>query len=1450
MVAGGMPVRRFVSASRAVLAGAVLAATVQGCGAAPPAPRVPAAEGACVAEGLAACEARLADDGAGRELIAAYAAARAARDPADAWAALWRALAETPPDAKPRALVLVEGGAAVDRAVTSKAARVIETAGLPAPGALAAEELLLVMARAAGFDHVIRARAAELTQLFPRDPLAPFQAGLRPVVRDDGSLAHLEADVTLARLVRAAFDAASALRYVEAARAADALSAALAGRDPAAPAALRGRYALQLLGAAGLALDAEEGSAPAAPAVPAAPAASAPSTADTPYTRYLRVLTARDPRKAWEPHAALVLPGIAADRRDAVTSLFARSRDCEALHAPPMDGPRDLVFATRLAGALSRDARPPAGQLPLTEWLARYATLLQLVEQTGSAWSYLPALLYQRGDATGLGPSSTATYRRVTELGLAHLAATRALQEAYPSRYRAFTQLALATAPGLLGDEKLRQALVKLTESSVQDKLAAAKDADAVLAGVATGALAGLSYPPALQEPHFTALLGAVTAKLHGDLRDQTGWGLAALHAADAVYRLATDRGARPRASADQISRALAGPGVERPALASLATATARYAALAAVHALDATVSNPDHFTPERRAARDGLRAAVAGLGAPGEAPASVLDDTTELADGLVALVSTSLAGVKQAARSTAARASKAPAPATCAPQPVVPLDATTRRALARLGDVRRRILAHPRYREGDGLWVRRVRLLVTVLSDAMDVAIAGDTRKPLAFVVPAGDAEKALAGALGEVLPGPLAAALAGGYALGRQLAEAPSAEAFLKAHGPALRRLASGLGLLFRADAPGADGPAMGAALLDALAGVGLPGKSGEDFMGALIAQAGAFHEKQRVDEGDLCLLAALVLASLTHQTLPSEAAEVAARHGSRMAWVMAFNREIHRDVPGQPPDPARYAEGMRRATDDACQAPDADATLAVMAAVRDFSGGKRRAAREALDAVLTRADARGLGVPRMSYRYEEKTATRVFAVNVDVSYGSGVLLAGNTFQLALGLRSGGEPGGSLTASLSPADSSAAGEDAARYYVYTAALATVYHLVEGDAERGVAAGERAVAALTGGLALGSRTLRSERPAAWGTDAREVLILAAQLAADAGLPFLAGDLWTVVRQGFTDALDDRAVATMLDRPLLGLAGIRELEPVTARARRSLKVLADPLPCTEARVEVGGYEEVTCEAYPAAVSLRIADALKKLPRLRRGAEAARCAPLRSLDAFLASADRGTYDPDAFTRAVEGLRADGKGYDAAVLLTRHKQPNHCNPALVAAARALGRSPQHGPALRADLLSSAVNCTALAGGPEVEADVLALDEETRRLPDPSRSLKLIVSIADLAARTDRWDVLGKLVDRPDFVSRWMGVHPNAAAAALVLDHAVRALRGDPVSVEATQGTYRLLCETFPSAERAEMCATAAALRAPLLGPAGDRQALAKEAVRKLVISVAAGPPGKRP
>jgi hypothetical protein len=379
----------------------------------------------------------------------------------------------------------------------------------------------------------------------------------------------------------------------------------------------------------------------------------------------------------------------------------------------------------------------------------------------------------------------------------------------------------------------------------------------------------------------------------------------------------------------------------------------------------------------------------------------------------------------------------------------------------------------------------------------------------------------------------------------------------------------------------------------------------------------------------------------------------------------------------------------------------------------------------------------------------------------------------------------------------------------------------------------------------------LGPRAILSHKPAGWGDEARPVLVLAAQLAAEAGMPLFAGDLWTVVRQGLDDKLDDKDVAAVLDRLPIGVAGVPELTDAAKRARRALQVLADPLPCTNAKVELGGFEAVSCAEYPLALSLRVADVLKKLPRLRHGGEpGAHCGSLRALDTFLAGADRGAYDPDAFTRAEEALRADGKVYESAVMLARLKLPAQCNPTIVGAARALGRSPLLGPSLRADLLGAAVNCTVMTGGPDVEADVVAVDAETKKLPDPTRNLRTVLSIAELASRTDRWALLAKIVAEPDFVGRWMNVHPNAATAALLLDHAVSAIQGQPVAIERTRAGYELLCVTFKSPERADLCGTIEALRAPLRGPMEERQRLAREAVRKLLASATAPPPGKKP
>ena len=1471
-----MVLTRRSGAARSALGALALGVLVAGCGGAiPPREAASAGQPVCDPARLGPCEraiaAALAEGRPPRAAVTSYLAAREARDAADPWARLLRELS-APAARGQRAAVIVEGGGG-PRARAIAGAAWAEVGALPRPEAIDPAALLLAIGEAAGMEHLFHVRGGDALQLFPRDPLAPFTAGVPPIARGDAALARAADDIALASRLRRAFAAAAASRYIEAAREADALAAAVAGRDPHAEPVLRGRYALQLLAAAGISLDPPDAAqAPPPPDPPPAP----PAPADTPYGDYLRIRTAKDGQAAWAARGRAVLQAVAPHRREALESLLGRATGCGPGVAPPMEDARDLVFAARLSGALAPIAPPggaaaaaPPGALPFKAWLARYESLVRAVDHAGTVWAHAPSVLYQRGDALGMSLAGTPTYRRVTELGLAHLRGLQELAAAEPVRFRALAQIPLVYSPGLLSDDPLRDAIVELTQATVQRKVAAASDAEGVFSGVLAGVLAGMSYPAAVQPAHYLALQGAFTAKLRGDLTGRTGWGVAGLYAADGAYRVLADQAPNLPFSSAQIARALRpDPATPYPGLAALATSLARYAVLGVERKLDpeatrgASRADPARLPPERREARDALQAAIAGLAdgpagaADGAPPQGLLEDITILADGLIAVLATDLAA-RSAARAAApppptpaARAAGQPADPVCAAD-ADPTTPATRRALARLGDVRRRILLSPRYKAGDGAWIRRARLLVTLLSDGMDAALS--SKAPIRFTIPSADAAAALSAALRDWDERELADALAGGYAMGRGLLEAPSGKRFVQQNGKNLRRILGGLHAFFRKDAgkespsvgrdPASAGPSVGVALLDALATMP-PGDDAGDLGALLVGYAKAFSARGLRDQGDLWLLSSLVAGALSDGAPPAEAVAQATESKSRVAWALRYLAEIARAKQGVAPDPAAYAEGMRAAQDDACATPDVGAVLSVMGAVRDFSAGRRTEARAALDRVLEDADARGLSVPRMTYKYEEKTSTRVFALTFDISYGAGLLEGPNTFQVGLGLRTPGVPEGALSVSAS-SDPARAGEEAARYYVHAAALAAAYHFLEGDGERGAAAVRRAISALSFGVRLGPRTVTSAQPVAWGKDARALLALDAQLAAEAGMPFLAGDLWTLVRALLGQDEDDAAVARLFDPLPVGLAAVPDVKPLVARAARSVAVVAAPLPCTDAQVELGGYEEPACDAYPLALSLRITDVLKKLPRLRRGG-AGQCATLQRVDAFLGAADRGTYDPDAFTGAVEALRADGRPYDAAVLLTRQRRDGHCNPALVAASRALGRSAALGPELRSDALTVAVNCGSAALSASVVDDLVAIDGETRLLPDLSRNLRLVLFVTDLALREKRYDVLTRLTAQPDFIDRWMKVSPQAATAALLIDEAAAAL-APPGGARpaAARGAYELFCETFPPGDRAETCGQIKALRAAHAAPPEERRRRAKEALEKLV-SQGSGPP----
>lgn len=1398
-----------------------------------PEPRTPGAASSCAGPKRKGCERDLAKAAAAGQvpasLVASYVSARAAEDGADPWAKLWEGLSER----KGAHAAIVDARPSAGP-IAAEGARLFATPPLPEPSEIPGAELLLAMGIAAGYDHVVWLGAGggeRAYELFPRDPLRPQMLGLAAITRDDGAASHVAEDIALAETVRRAMEAAGAFRYVDAASEAARIAEQIERRDPFEEPVLRARYARAMLVAAGITLEPPVrlfGGEPAAPVRPV-PQVPAPAGADTPYGDLLRVRVAEDLAAEWKRRGARVLAASEPDRRAVIEGLFAGSGACGAITEPPaFDRAGDVAFSSLMAGALAGAREEPITTtspkgMPLAAWYPRYEKLVALVDRERFTWLHIGSLVRQRGELQGISSAGTATYRRVTELGLRHIGALRELSLSDPERYQATAELVLAISPGLLGDEPLRTALIDFAQATAKSKIGRAQDPAAIAGTLLVSGFVGLTYPPSIQAAHYLALQSAFAAKIKGDLMTKTGWGTAVLFAADAVVRLFADLGPNLAFSSDQIVRALSDPGVAQPNLAAVVSAAARYAALAKDRPL-AAIASAAQSTPERGAAREALRKAIAGMGAPGEAPAGLADEITTLADGLIATL-------------TVVLHRKAPAPGTCADGAKSAADIEVEHALTKLRAVRQKILQSPKYKTGDGLWVRRARLLVALLSDAMDFAAPSKRGEKRALTLSTSEVDEALSAALREWDEPGARDALVGVYSLVRYfLASDP--EARYSGGGSYLVRALGGIGRFLRGG-----GAAGRPTMLEAFAQATGQPAGGDDLASAFLSYSKSFYEKGQPDQGDVFLLGTLLITSVRRQPPPKEAIALAAAHHSRIEWALSlFAEAAAADANGRP-NVAAYAAGVRASAASLCAPGRVDDTIDVMGAVAQFTEGKRKEARAALDAVLGRADAEGLVVPKVSYQYAEKHDKKVFTLSFGLTYGLGFVDGANTFQVGLGLSTLAERTSKLTVTAASADETAI--ETARWYVRAAALASAYHFLDGDAVSGAMDARRAVSAIVQGVRLGDRSIVAER-GRWAEDARALLAIDAQLAADAGLPFLSGDLWTIVKDSLPQDTDDAKVAEVLSTPPLGLVGVKDAEAPIERARKSLRVVAAPLACTAAKVETAGFEQAGCGGYPLALALRVADVVSTMPRLKRGPEAKQgsCVALASLDTFLEAASRGMYDPDAFTRSVEDLRASARDDEAVALLARQRRDGHCSPKLLEAARALGRSAALLPGSRADMLSVAVNCAGADAGADLEKDLASLDAETRRLADPMRNLKVMLFAADLALRADRPALLLSLVRGPGFVDRFVPVSGNAAAFALVLHHAAFTLAGEAIDRAPTEAAFSLVCSSFPSPERALECEEVRALRDAGIA-AETRKKLAKDAIGKLL-----QPPAKAP
>ena len=1415
---------------RALSLAGVLVTTAIACGP-PPDPQVPARAAACDGQNLGVCERDLAAavtaGSVTSKMIAAYVSARAAKDSADPWGRVWTSLSE-----RGQATAAVIDTRPGKNGVSAPGVKVVTSGALPDPAGVTGLDLVLGMGIAAGYDHVVWLGAGDgrrSFELYPRDPLEPLVLGLRSVARDDAAAEHLAKNLELAATVRRAFDQAGSFKYLEAAKETAALTAQVKGRDLREEPVLRARYARSLLTGMGLALDPSAKlftleADPAADAETKPPPAAEPSESDTRYGDLLRVLLAESRPAEWKRRGPVLLAAIAEDRRELASASFGPRSACGVVVLPPtFDRPGDIAVSGFLPGALAGAridaiATTTTGGLPLSAWVPRYEALVGQVERSRLWWLEIGTLLRQRGELAGITAAGSPTHKRVTERALAHIAALREMAEAEPERYAATAELGLAYLPGLLGDDALRAALIDLTQSTTKGKLARAEDPESIAGSLVVGAFTGLSYPSAIQAAHYLALQSAFAAKVKGGLTTKTGWGAAGLFAVDALVRILADIGPNLAFSSEQIVRALSDPGISQPNVAAVVSAAARYAALAKDRPLSALAS-PAKSTPERAAAREALRKAILGMGAAGEAPPQLVDDVTQLADGMIAIL-------------TIVAHRKTPPPGTCSDAGTAG-DLEIQHALTKLAEVRGKILQSPRYKSGDGLWTRRARLLVTVLSDAMDLARTEKKGAKKQLAVSAADVEGALTGALREWDEPGARDAIVGIYGLARFFLLNDPAKRY-EAGGTYLIQALGGVGKFLRGDRK-----AGSASMLDAFAEMSGKQATTEDIAGALVTYAKAFYDKGQPDQGDVFLLGTILLTAGRRTAPPKEAIALAAAQKSRIEWALHLFAEVAAAEKTGRPTVAAYSAGARSALEETCAVARVDDTFSVLGAVALWSEGKRADARAALSRVLARGETEGLVVPRLTYQYTEKHDRKMFTLIFGLSQGVGFVDGANSFQVGLGFSTVAERWNKLAVTAASPEETAG--ETARYYVRAAALAAAYDFLDGDATQGAIDARRALSAVVGGLRLGARTVGDDR-AKWAEDARALLAVDAQLAADAGLPLLSGDLWTVVHDALAPDTNDAKLDEVLAQTPIGLAGSKDAEPVIARAKKALRVVAEPLACTTAKVDTLAFEQPACAGYSLALSLRIADVLKKLPRLTGAGktpedEKLGCGALRSLDAFLGAADSGTYDPDAFTKAVLDLRASGRVDEASILLARQRRDGHCNPTLIKTARELGRSPALLASARSDMLAVAVKCWVPGPTTELEKDLAALDVETRKLADPMRNLNMLLFTADFSLTAGKPELLLSLVKAPGFVDRFLGLHGNAVVGMLMLHHTAHLLAGEPLDPAATAGAFGLVCLSFPSDERRSKCDELKGMR-DATKPIAERKALAKDALTRFL------------
>ncbi|HHH10672.1 MAG TPA: hypothetical protein ENK23_01160, partial [Sorangium sp.] len=321
-----------------------------GCHPTPTATPAPASASSCAADALAGCEQALlsASDDTFSEQLARYAQTSTGKPYAALLEQLRAAPAGTVWLADPGAAAAPDG--------------ILQLAAPPPPRSVPRPRLLLRILRAAERDHALLATTTQLSQLFPRDVLAPYTLGLPAVLH--AAADQLTFDRALASHLRKALVAAGRYDYVAAADEADALQRMLKqhSSQPPSEAQLRARFALDRLSSAGLTLQVEA-------AQQLAPLPSPLPELSGGYADLLAIGVSTDGAAEAYRRRRARLQALLGAPTMALLDAHYSTHPCPIRQLPPMDRVDHLLFAYELAMALDPHAapgdKPAAGMMAL-----------------------------------------------------------------------------------------------------------------------------------------------------------------------------------------------------------------------------------------------------------------------------------------------------------------------------------------------------------------------------------------------------------------------------------------------------------------------------------------------------------------------------------------------------------------------------------------------------------------------------------------------------------------------------------------------------------------------------------------------------------------------------------------------------------------------------------------------------------------------------------------------------------------------------------------------------------------------------------------------------------------------------------------------------------------------------------------------------------------------------